>query len=165
MIDAVRRCMFRELDSFAAELDGYPDEASVWADLPGFANSTGTLTLHVCGGLRHFIGAGMGGSSYVRDRDFEFSKRGVSRAELHLLLAVTRDEVARAFELFDEAKVGEPFPLEMGGHRLPTDRMLIHLAAHLGYHLGQADGHRRATTGERRSVGAMGLAAVVDGTN
>ncbi|MES2305103.1 MAG: DUF664 domain-containing protein [Gemmatimonadota bacterium] len=162
MIDAVRRCMFRELDGFAAELDGYPDDAAVWTDLPGFANSTGTLTLHVCGGLRHFIGAGIGGSSYVRDRDLEFSKRGVSRAELHLLLAVTRDEIARAFELFDPAKLSEQFPLEMGGHRIRTDLMLVHLTAHLGYHLGQADGHRRATTGERKSVGAMGATAILE---
>lgn len=162
LIDAVRRCLLRDLEGFEAELDGYPDDASVWTDLPGFANSTGTLVLHGCGNLRHFIGAVLGGSSYVRNRDVEFSTRDLSRTELHMLLAVTRDEVARALDVIDRATLGHTFPVEVGGGHLPTDRMLVHLTAHLAYHLGQADGHRRATTGERTSVGAMGVAQILD---
>ena len=162
LIDAVRDCLMRDLEGLAAELDGYPDEASVWRELPGFANCTGTLVLHCCGNLRHFIGTVLGQSGYVRNREVEFSTRGVSRAELHLLLAVTRDEVARGLEVFDPARLAERFPVEVGGGHLPIDRMLVHLTAHLAYHLGQADGHRRATTGERKSVGALGVAVLLD---
>lgn len=162
LIDAVRRCLLRDLEGFSAELDGYPDDASVWTDLPGFANSTGTLVLHACGNLRHFIGAVLGGSRYIRNRDLEFSTRDLPRAELHMLLAVTRDEIARAFDVIDPVMLAQQFPVEVGGGHLPTDRMLVHLATHLGYHLGQADGHRRAVTGERKSVGAMGVTAIVD---
>jgi uncharacterized damage-inducible protein DinB len=158
LIDAVRVCLLRDLEGLAAELDGYHDDASVWSELPGFANSTGTLVLHCCGNLRHFIGAVLGGSSYVRQRELEFS----TRTELHLLLAVTRDEVARGLEQVDAATLEQRFPGEVGGGRLPIDRMLVHLATHLGYHLGQADSHRRTVTGERRSVGAMGVTQVLD---
>ncbi len=82
MIDAIRRCMLRDLDGMLAELDGYPDDASVWALPDGIANSTGTLALHLAGNLRHFVGGQLGGTGYVRDRDAEFADRGLSRDEL-----------------------------------------------------------------------------------
>ena len=161
LIDAVRTCLVRDLEGLGAELDGYPDEASVWTDAPGFANSTGTLVLHCCGNLRYFVGAVLGGSAYVRTRDAEFATRDVSRAELQLLLAVTGDEVVRGLDVVDRATLGEPFPVEVGGGRLPTDRMLVHLVSHLAYHLGQADGHRRSVTGERKTVGALSVGPLV----
>jgi hypothetical protein len=57
LIDAVKRCLLRDLAGFALELDAYRDDASIWVLPPGVNNSTGTLTLHACGNLRHFIGA------------------------------------------------------------------------------------------------------------
>lgn len=162
LIDAVRLCMMRDLDGLSAELEGYPDDDSVWTDLPGFANSTGTLVVHTCGSLRHFIGSGLGGSSYVRDRDREFSVRELSRAELQLLVAVTRDEVNRGLDVVDRATLGDQFPLPIGGGTMPIDRLLVHMTSHLAYHLGQADGHRRAATGERKSVGALSINAVLN---
>ncbi|MEP6591326.1 MAG: DinB family protein [Gemmatimonadota bacterium] len=161
LIDAVRACLVRDLEGLSAELDGYADDASVWTGLPGFANSTGTLVVHCCGNLRHFVGAVLGQSGYVRTRDVEFSVRDLPRAELHLLLAVTRDEVVRALDGLDAAVLEERFPAELPGGGIPTDRMLVHLASHLAYHLGQVDSHRRTVTGDRRSVGALGLAALL----
>ena len=161
LIDAVRACLVRDLEGLGAELEGYPDDASVWADAPGFANSTGTLVLHCCGNLRHFIGAVLGGSEYVRTRDAEFATRGLSRVELQLLLAVTGDEVVRGLDVVDRATLGELFPVEVMGGRLPTDRMLVHLVSHLAYHLGQSDGHRRCVTGERKTVGALSVGPLI----
>lgn len=159
-IDAVRICLVRDLEGLGAELDGYHDDASVWQELPGFANSTGTLVLHCCGNLRHFVGSVLGGSGYVRDRDAEFSTRGVPRAELQRLLTITRDEVTTALDALDPAVLGERFPAPLPGGFATTEPVLVHLATHLGYHLGQVDSHRRCVTGERRSVGALGLAPI-----
>lgn len=161
LIDAVRACLKRDLEGLAAELGGYPDDAAVWAEVPGFANSTGTLVLHCCGNLRFFIGAVLGGSGYVRTRDAEFSARDLSRTELQLLLAITGDEVVRALEVMDRTTLGDEYPAVVGGGHLPTDQMLLHLVSHLAYHLGQADGHRRVVTGERRSIGALGVAPLL----
>ncbi|MES2124868.1 MAG: DinB family protein [Gemmatimonadota bacterium] len=159
-IDAVRVCLVRDLKGLGAELEGYHDDASVWQELPGFANSTGTLVLHCCGNLRHFVGSILGGNGYVRDREAEFSTRGVPRAELQRLLAVTRDEVVAALDALNPAVLSEPFPAPLPGGSTTTERMLVHLSAHLGYHLGQADSHRRCVTGERKSVGALGLVPI-----
>jgi hypothetical protein len=42
----------------------------------------------------------------------------------------------------DEVLASE-YPAVIGGARLTTGQFLIHLAAHLAYHLGQVDYHRR----------------------
>jgi len=162
LIDAVKRCLLRDLAGFALELDAYRDDASIWALPAGVNNSTGTLTLHACGNLRHFIGAVLGKSGYVRDRDAEFALRGVPRKDLELLLAATRDEVARALDSLDPAILAHDFPIPVGKTTLPTGRFLIHLATHLTYHLGQADMHRRVVTGQSNGLGTVGVPPLAD---
>ena len=122
LIDAVKRCLMRDLAGFALELDAYRDDASVWALPTGVNNSTGTLTLHACGNLRHFIGAVLGRNGYVRDRDAEFAVRDLQRVELEMLLAVTRDEVARALDQLDSDMLTLDFPIPVGKTTLSTGR-------------------------------------------
>ncbi len=46
-------------------------------------NSIGNLILHLCGNLRQWIVAGLGGTADVRDRPAEFAERGpIPKAEL-----------------------------------------------------------------------------------
>ena len=63
----------RELATMRDELLAYENESDVWEKPEGISNPTGNLALHVAGNLRHFIGATLGGTGYVRDRDAEFS--------------------------------------------------------------------------------------------
>jgi len=72
----------RDLRALRRELEAYPDERQIWQQVPGLPNTAGTLALHLAGNLQHYIGAQFGGTGYVRDRDAEFARRGVSRAEL-----------------------------------------------------------------------------------
>ena len=162
LIESVKRCLVRDLAGFALELGAYPDEDSVWALPVGVNNSTGTLTLHGCGNLRHFIGAILGKNGYVRDRDAEFAARGIPRSELEKLLAVTRDEVARALHQLDPALLPLDFPIPVGKTTLSTGQFLVHLATHLTYHLGQADVHRRVVTGDSTGLGTVGIPPLVD---
>ena len=162
LIDSVKRCLMRDLAGFALELDASRDDASVWALPPGVNNSTGTLTLHACGNLRHFIGATLGKSGYVRDRDAEFAVRGLQRVELEMLLAVTRDEVARALDGLHSDLLPLDFPIPVGKTTLSTGRFLVHLATHLTYHLGQADMHRRVVTGQSNGLGTVAVPPLAD---
>ena len=145
----------RELNTLLSEVLAYPDDASVWAAPPGVPNAGGTLVLHLCGNMRHFIGAGLGRSGYVRDREAEFSTRGTSRAELAALVHVTLAEVTLAMRSFPVERLGET--VQIGPATLPLQRGLLHLASHLAYHVGQLDYHRRIVTGDVHGVGAMGL--------
>jgi hypothetical protein len=43
-----------------------------------------------------------------------------------------------------------------------TGLFLTHLVAHLAYHLGQIDYHRRLVTGQTDGVGAVSIPALLD---
>ncbi|MGE0392854.1 MAG: DinB family protein [Vicinamibacterales bacterium] len=147
----------RELDDLDKELDLFPDDATVWATVPGITNSAGTIVLHLCGNLQHFIGAKLGGSGYVRNREREFAARDLPRAELKAEIARTRHTVATVLPAVPATVLDEVFLHVPNGMRLPTGLFLLHLATHLSFHLGQAGYLRRALTGETASTGAVGF--------
>jgi hypothetical protein len=149
------RLIRRELTSLRDELLAYPDERAMWEVPKGLPNSGGNLALHLIGNLRFFIGTQLGATGYVRDRDAEFAKRNVPRAELIAGIEAAADEVTRTLATLDAAQLDKPFPVEVGGNRLQTGLFLQHLASHLAYHLGQVDYHRRVVTGSSVSVGAV----------
>ncbi len=150
-------CYCRELDDLVKELNLFDEKAQIWATVPGITNSAGTLTLHLCGNLQHFIGAKLGGSSYVRDRDREFSARGLTRAELAAEIARTREAVVQTLARVPEARLAEVCLFVPTGMRLPTGLFLVHLATHLSYHLGQVGYLRRVLTGTTAGTGAVGF--------
>jgi hypothetical protein len=151
----ISRLINRELASLRDELLAYPDEKAIWAMPKGLPNSAGNLALHLVGNLRFYIGTQLGASGFVRDRDAEFSKKGVPRAELVKSIETAADEVTRALATLDASQLDKPFPVEVGGNRINTGLFLQHLASHLAYHLGQVDYHRRVVTGSSVSVGAL----------
>ncbi len=155
------RLIDRELATLRAELLAYPDEAGIWAKPLGTPNSAGNLALHLVGNLRTYIGAQYGDTGYIRDRDKEFSERGVPREQLLALIDTAADEVRRTFATLDPDVLARDFPQAVGGFQIPADRFLMHLASHLAYHLGQVDYHRRVVTGSSSSVGALPLASLV----
>lgn len=145
----------RDLASVRAEILAYPDDTSPWATPPGVPNSGGNLVLHIAGNLRHFIGAGLGNSGYKRDRDAEFATRSGSRAELAALIDAAAAEVAHGMAVAPDAAFAAP--VTIANVTLPVGRAILHLAIHLGYHLGQLDYHRRMVTGDKAGVGTLGL--------
>jgi uncharacterized damage-inducible protein DinB len=151
----ISRLISRELASLRDELLAYPNEADMWELPKGLPNSAGNIALHLVGNLRFFIGTQFGATGFVRDRDAEFSKRNVPRAEIVKSIDTAADEVTRALATLDPALLEKPFPVEVGGHKIQTGLFLQHLASHLAYHLGQIDYHRRVVTGNSVSVGTI----------
>lgn len=149
--------MVRDLRAIQREVQAYPDDAMPWKTVPGITNSGGTLVLHICGNLRHFVGSALGGIDYARDRDAEFSRRDVPRAELLAELEATIDAVDSAIGTPDDARLSARYPLPIGGRLLTTSQFLVHLTAHLGYHLGQIDYHRRMLDAKAQTVGTLPL--------
>jgi uncharacterized damage-inducible protein DinB len=150
--------LFRELRSLRRELERYPDEASVWITPKGLPNSAGTLALHVAGNLQHYIGAQLGQSGYVRDRPREFAARNVPRSQLMAEIDAAEEAIRTTLPSLTPEQLAADYPEQVGGIRLRTDAYLLHLVAHLAYHLGQIDYHRRVVTGDRTSVGAIAIA-------
>lgn len=154
-ITSVRGVLDRELRALIRELEAYPDDATVWKEVPGITNTAGTLALHLAGNLRHFLGAVLHGSGYVRDRDAEFARRDVPRTELVAGLEAARQEAAAALAALTPDRLDAPYPQPIGGASVTTADVLVHLVSHLSYHLGQVDYHRRIVTGQNRAVGAV----------
>lgn len=146
----------RDLTRLAQEIDAFPDEASVWATRPGFTNSAGTLTLHLEGNLREYIGRQLGQVPYKRDRPAEFSTRGVPRAELLARVTRLREDIPAVLTSLQADALDATYPEVVLGVPLTTRQFLVHLHGHFNYHLGQIDCLRRVTT----SGGALPLAGI-----
>ena len=155
LLDELRALYLREVATLERELDLYPDDASVWAQLPGLPNAAGTLFLHLSGSLQHFFGAVLGGSGYVRNREAEFSRRDVLRAELRQELAKAREGLTLAFQNLTESHLEQVFPVQFADAPFSTRLTLLQFLSHLAYHLGQIDYHRRAVTGNAESAAAI----------
>lgn len=160
--DSIGHFLRRELGSLRRELEAYPDEKLLWALPPGLPNSAGTLALHLSGNLRHYIGAVLGGDGYVRHRDEEFAARDLPRAVLLGQIAAAEAAVESTLPHLSEEQMSRPFPEPIREHHLQTRELLIQLAVHLAYHLGQVSYHRRLVTGNVEGVGALSAADLVD---
>jgi len=133
----------RDLNKLAAEINLYKDDSSLWIVKEGIGNSGGNLCLHLIGNLNHFIGAILGGSGYVRERDKEFSLKDISRADLIVGIENTIPLVKNSLNNLKAEDFEKTFPVEIFGRAQKTDFILVHLATHLTYHLGQINYHRR----------------------
>lgn len=151
----IRLLLTRDLRGFAREVALCPDDEMSWRALPGVTNTVGNLALHVCGNLRHYVGAVLGGTGYVRDRPLEFSRRSGSRAELQQLIETTIQEVTAVLSRLPGDALERDYPEAVVGAVLPTRLFLLHLATHLAHHLGQAGYLRRLLTGDGTSSGAI----------
>ena len=152
---AVQAILLRELGAVRRSVEVYPDDASLWAERRGLPNPGGTLVLHMAGNLQHFVGAVLGNSGYRRDRAAEFSRRDVSRADLLDEIDAAAEAVERGMNAISDDALADSYPEAIAGRNVATGDFLAHLAAHLAYHLGQLDYHRRVVTGDRDGVGAL----------
>lgn len=143
MIQELKTIMLRDLAALRQEVEHYPDDAALWRKLPGIANPGGNLALHLAGNLQFFVGGQVGHSAYVRDRDWEFSARDLPRARVLQEIDAAAKAVEDALSAADPAILGREFPVPLGGKRLETGLFLMSLVAHLSYHLGQINYHRR----------------------
>jgi hypothetical protein len=159
----LKRILVRDLMALREEVRAYPEERDLWVCPEGIVNSAGTLALHLTGNVLHFIGAELGKTGYVRDRAAEFTDRNIPRAELEVRIGAAIEVVERGMERLGDDDMTAQYPLEVRGQRLPTGLFLTHLAAHLAYHLGQIDYHRRVVTGRAEAVGAQSIVALLDG--
>ena len=133
----------RDINKLIEEINLYQDEKDLWKIKNGILNSAGTLALHLIGNLNHFIGAALGHTGYVRDRDKEFSERNVPAATLIAELKRIAGIIKTTLEGLtdDDLKKDFPFPLNNTIH--PTDFVLTFMLVHFDYHLGQVNYHRR----------------------
>lgn len=133
----------RDLTKLYTEIEQYKSEDKLWITERSIANSAGNLCLHLVGNLKTYIGAELGGFAYVRNRDLEFSQKNVSKTELLAMIAETRIIVDETLRKLPATTLQEEYSMLVFAEKTSTEFFLVHLAAHLSYHLGQINYHRR----------------------
>jgi len=143
LIDNLMEFFERDILKVKAEIGSYEKEADLWMVREGISNSAGNMVLHLVGNLNHFIGATLGHSGYIRQRDDEFALKNIARATVLSMLDDTIVVVNNTLKRLRAADLEKDFPLEKHGRTVSTLYMLLHLLTHLNYHLGQINYHRR----------------------
>ena len=142
-IKALHDLYERDLTKVLEELKSYNKEENLWTINGEITNSGGNLILHICGNLKHFIGAMLGGSSFIRQRDDEFDLMNVKKSEMVDQIKQTKKVVLETLAELEDSKLDEVYPVNVFGKEMTTQFFLFHLYGHLNYHLGQINYHRR----------------------
>ncbi|WP_126652996.1 DinB family protein [Chryseobacterium aureum] len=141
--ESIRSLFNRDLNKLKTEIETYQNEKNLWIIDKSIANSAGNLCLHLVGNINHFIGAQLGNTGYVRHRELEFSLKDIPRTELIEKIEATIAMTDSVLPQLSEDDIKKEYPLIVFESKMTTDYFLIHLVAHLDYHLGQINYHRR----------------------
>ncbi|WP_185146795.1 DinB family protein [Chryseobacterium sp. CH21] len=141
--ESIRSLFSRDLNKLKTEIEAYQNEENLWIIDKSIANSAGNLCLHLVGNINHFIGAQLGNTDYVRNRELEFSLKDVPKTELIEKIEATIAMIDSVLPQLSEDDLKKEYPLVVFESKMTTDYFLIHLVAHLDYHLGQINYHRR----------------------
>ena len=133
----------RDLDKLIAELKAY-DENLLWAIEDGVLNSGGNLALHLNGNLQHFIGAVLGETGFVRERDKEFSLKDVPVEDIIADVEVTKNVIEETLlRKLNESNLDDIYPVKIRPEEFTVRAFLFHLYGHLSWHLGHINYLRR----------------------
>ena len=143
MTNSIKEVYLKNLASLQAELAAYMNEAQLWETAPGINNCGGNLFLHLIGNLNYFIGAELGNTGYIRNRDAEFSDKNIPRQKIADDLAGLVAMIDTVLSGISEMQLSQPYPTDKFGAGKSIHYVLTYLLAHLNYHLGQINYHRR----------------------
>ncbi len=143
LLDSLITIFNRDLNKLKTEINSYNDEKNLWLVEKDISNCAGNLCLHIIGNLNAFIGAGLGNTGYVRQRDLEFSLNDVSRLELIEQVDAVMITVENTLAKLTVGDLKKDFPIDVFKRKMTTEFFLVHLTTHLSYHLGQINYHRR----------------------
>jgi len=133
----------RDLTRLGKQIEAFPNDETLWQTLPGVLNPAGNLALHIEGNLREFVGRQLGQLPYKRNRELEFSLKGMSRGELGARITELRQSIPAVIEALSAEQMEMEYPEVVLEVATTTRQFLIHLYGHLNWHLGQIDYLRR----------------------
>jgi hypothetical protein len=142
-INVFTQFLAQGIEKISGELNLFHNDAEIWQVTGDISNSAGNLTLHLMGSLNHFVGAQLGKTGYVRNRDNEFVSRDVHRDVLVRMVNETKTMVENTLSTMTDEDLAKVYPLNTFGEGKTIDVVLIIMIGHLNYHLGQINYLRR----------------------
>jgi uncharacterized damage-inducible protein DinB len=111
-------------------------EDEIWWRPNAASNSAGNLLLHLCGNVRQWMIAGLGGARDKRERDREFAERGpIPRQALITQLRRTVRDACRVVSKLSDDSLSQKY--EIQGYKVTGLDAVYHVTDHFGYHTGQ----------------------------
>jgi len=133
----------RDIQRVIDEIGLFKDEANIWKIAGSIKNSAGNLALHLTGGLNYLIGTNLSNTGYVRNRDAEFTIKGVGKEQLIEQLQELKSMIDKTISSLTEEQLESCFPIFFDKENATIRYVLIQLLLHLNYHLGQINYLRR----------------------
>jgi uncharacterized damage-inducible protein DinB len=125
----------RQLRDGVREVSSPLSEEEFWQKPLSPGNSIGHLVLHLTGNLNHFVGAQLGATGYLRDREREFTENNPPAKSIAL---ARLDEAVGVFErtisVLTEEQLAKPHPDSRFG---TVCNALISILNHFALHRGQ----------------------------
>jgi uncharacterized damage-inducible protein DinB len=135
---SVRTALIEELEQLRDDVKTLAEplsDAQLWQKPLEPGNSIGHLILHLTGNLNHFIGAQLGKTGYVRDREREFAEvNPPPRSQLLSNFDAAVATFRRVVSGLTADQLAAPHPDGRFGDVCKT---LVHLTAHFALHRGQ----------------------------
>jgi uncharacterized damage-inducible protein DinB len=111
-------------------------EEEVWRKPNNHTNSIANLILHLCGNIRQYVTASLGGQPDTRERAREFTTTGgLTKAELLAQLQKTVAEAVAVIQSVPDAELLRR--REVQGFDYTGIGILVHVTEHFSYHTGQ----------------------------
>jgi uncharacterized damage-inducible protein DinB len=108
----------------------------IWSRDSPHANSIGNLILHLCGNVRQWIGAGVGGEEDIRDRASEFSAGGgFAAADLISHLNQTVDHAIKIIDAVTAERLVDE--INPQNRRVSVLEAIYQVVGHFQQHTGQ----------------------------
>lgn len=142
-VEIIKSLLNRDLNKLKLEIDSYKDENVIWHIEKSISNSAGNLCLHLIGNLNTYVGAQIGNTDYIRNRELEFSTPSVPKNTLILQVDATIAVINEALDKLVEEDLMQDHPYLVFENKTSVGFLLMHLSTHLAYHLGQINYHRR----------------------
>lgn len=133
----------RDICKLIEEVNLFKNEEDLWRIQGSVRNSAGNLVLHVIGGMNNLIGATLAQTGYVRNRDREFTDKGVERKYLVAQLEELVPMINETVTAFTQKDMEAEYPLIFDDMKTSNSYVLVQLLLHLNYHLGQVNYLRR----------------------
>jgi uncharacterized damage-inducible protein DinB len=138
LVALTRAALIEELERLrdgVGELACPLSEAELWQKPIEPGNSIGHLILHLTGNMNHFVGAQLGKTGYLRDREREFTEaqppqKSMALANLDAAVATFR----RVVQGLTAEQLAAPHPEARFGTVMQA---FLHLLCHFALHRGQ----------------------------
>lgn len=143
MIQELTKIYERDIERLKNEIQLFNHEDNLWRITGNIKNSAGNLCLHLVGNLNTYIGKNIGNTGYVRNREAEFSLKNIPKSDLVHQVDETKKIVTSSLTKINNIQLDETYTENVFGYEMTNGFFLVHLAAHLSYHLGQINYIRR----------------------